>query len=89
MSDKTELNNGISQEEQKKMVIDLAVHGNTKIYDVFKKLGFNDVQSIVDGILDYKSIVENIDELLKDLEQYQPEIRNRAEGILDMRDTVD
>ncbi len=51
----------LSKEECEKLVNDLALHGNSKIYDVFKKLGFNDVHSVVYGIMDYQKTIKRLD----------------------------
>ena len=51
----------LSEIECEKLVNDLALHGNSKIYDVFKKLGFNDVHSVVYGIMDYQKAIKRLD----------------------------
>jgi len=50
----------LSKEECDKLVNDLALHGNSKIYDVFKKLGFNDVHSVVYEIMDYQKAIKRL-----------------------------
>ena len=51
----------LSTLECDKLVTELAVHGNTKVYDVFKKLGFNDVHSIIYGIIEYHKVLNTLE----------------------------
>jgi len=50
-------------EVEKELVNMLAIHGNTQIYDVFRKLGFNDVHSVVYGVMENKEKAEKYDTL--------------------------
>jgi len=63
--------------------------GEIRINNYEKPFLFKEAEALREQILNNQAVINEIDDQLKDLEQYQPQIRVRAEGILDMRDTVD
>ena len=81
------MNNGISLTEDDIFMSDGDVGGEYLSINIHQSQ--EEYVKLKQQILNNQAITEKIDEYLKDLETYQPEIRQRAEGILDMRDEVD